>query len=250
VPTAAPTGWSTYARIHRPRGRGRRTVVFADFEHSRRLPGPLAEVPVPGDSRCAASGRWSAMPPTSRRAWQHGCHPGQDRCPDADRSSSAVVGGPAGGPDQARIGTVLTAGAIPAMAGQLEARLSGEPGPSSADLRRAMHLLPGLRQPGRPVHPARCRQHETHAVPGLIVSRSDPLLAVYGDDDAACQCRSPRLCGRGGRLGRAGEEEGDSLLVVAVARSFLHVCLGAFRAGGEDQQVAHSDGCRDGPRAG
>jgi hypothetical protein len=41
----------------------------------------------------------------------------------------------------ARIGTGLAAAAAPELTGQLEARLSGEPGPGSADLHRASNVL-------------------------------------------------------------------------------------------------------------
>jgi hypothetical protein len=41
----------------------------------------------------------------------------------------------------ARIGAAPATAAFPALAGTLETRLSGEPGPSSADLRRASGLI-------------------------------------------------------------------------------------------------------------
>ena len=133
---AAEPRWVDLAR------RAEQTVVFADFGHSRQLPGPLAEVPVPGDSPLRQE--WSLVcdavdQPACVAAWEY---LGQGRRLDADRVFEVLWSvDPQVVRTAARVGATLAATVIPAMAAQLETRLSGEPGPSSADLRRAGGLI-------------------------------------------------------------------------------------------------------------
>ena len=133
---AAEPRWTDLARG------AEQTVIFADFERSRLRDGPVAEIPVPWDSPLRRE--WSLICdapdlPACVTGWEH---PGQDRRRDADRIFEALWSvDPQVVRTAARIGTVLAAAAFPDMAGPLETRLSGEPGPSSADLRRASGLI-------------------------------------------------------------------------------------------------------------
>jgi DICT domain-containing protein len=117
-------------------------VVFADFERVRHLPGPLTEIPVPGKSPLRRE--WALVcdapdHPACVAGWEH---PGQGQRRDPDRIFEVLWSvDPQVVRSAARIGTELAAVAAPELPGQLEARLSGEPGPSSADLRRASGLL-------------------------------------------------------------------------------------------------------------
>jgi DICT domain-containing protein len=133
---ASAPRWADLARI------AEQTVVFADFGRSRLRPGRVAEVAIPGD---APLGReWALVcdapdTPACVAAWER---PGQDRCRDRDRMFEVlwsvdpqVVRG------AARIGAGLAATAIPQLAQRLAGRLSAEPAPSSADLRRASGLI-------------------------------------------------------------------------------------------------------------
>jgi DICT domain-containing protein len=118
------------------------TVVYADFEQVRHRPGPLAEIPVPPGSPMRRE--WSLIcdsqdQPGCVTGWER---PGQGYLADKDRIFEAmwsvdprVVRG------AARLGASLAQPAAPEVAARLRARLSDEPSPSSADLRRASGLL-------------------------------------------------------------------------------------------------------------
>ncbi|HEY6499494.1 MAG TPA: DICT sensory domain-containing protein [Streptosporangiaceae bacterium] len=133
---ASAPRWADLART------AEQTVIFADFGRSRLRPGRVAEVAVPGDAPLRRE--WALVcdapdTPACVAAWER---PGQDRCRDRDRMFEVlwsvdpqVVRG------AARIGAGLAAAAIPQLAQRLEGRLSAEPAPSSADLRRASGLI-------------------------------------------------------------------------------------------------------------
>jgi MerR family transcriptional regulator, light-induced transcriptional regulator len=133
---AAAARWADLART------AEQTVVFADFGRSRLRAGPVAEIAVAGDAPLRRE--WALIcdapdTPACVAAWER---PGQDQCRDQDRIFEVlwsvdpqVVRG------AARIGAGLAAAAIPEIPDRLAARLRGEPGPSSADLRRASGLL-------------------------------------------------------------------------------------------------------------
>lgn len=133
--SAAPR-WADLART------AEQTMVFADFECSRVLPGPLAEVPVPDDSPLRRE--WALIcdapdTPACVTAWER---PGQDRCRDQDRIFEALWSvDPQVVRSAARIGTGLATAAIPHITERLATRLREEPDPSSADLRRATGLI-------------------------------------------------------------------------------------------------------------
>jgi MerR family transcriptional regulator, light-induced transcriptional regulator len=133
---ASAPRWDDLART------AEQTVVFADFGRSRLRPGRVAEVAIPGDAPLRRE--WALVcdapdTPACVAAWER---PGQDRCRDRDRMFEVlwsvdpqVVRG------AARIGAGLAAAAIPQLAQRLAGRLSAEPAPSSADLRRASGLI-------------------------------------------------------------------------------------------------------------
>jgi DICT domain-containing protein len=133
---ASAPRWADLART------AEQTVVFADFGRSRLRPGRVAEVAIPGDAPLRRE--WALVcdapdTPACVAAWER---PGQDRCRDRDRMFEVlwsvdpqVVRG------AARIGAGLAAAAIPQLAQRLADRLSAEPAPSSADLRRASGLI-------------------------------------------------------------------------------------------------------------
>ncbi len=133
---ASASRWADMARS------AEQTVVFGDFEHVRQLPGPLTEIPVPEKSPLRRE--WALVcdapdHPACVAGWEL---PGQGERRDPDRIFEVLWSvDPQIVRSAARIGAQLAAAADPALAGQLEARLSGEPGPSSADLRRASSLL-------------------------------------------------------------------------------------------------------------
>jgi DICT domain-containing protein len=118
------------------------TVVFADFEHSRRRPGPLAEIPVPESSPLRRE--WSLVcdapdHPGCVAGWEQ---PGQDHRRDADRIFEAVWSvDPQVVRSAARIGIALAGAAAPEIPARLEARLGADAGVASADLRRASGLI-------------------------------------------------------------------------------------------------------------
>jgi DICT domain-containing protein len=133
---ASERRWAELART------AEQTMIFADFPHGRMLPGPAAEIPVPADSPMRRE--WVLVcdapdNPACLTAWER---PGQDQVPDQDRifealwSVDALVVRTA-----TRISTSLAATAFPQMPRQLAARLSDEPAPASADLRRASGIL-------------------------------------------------------------------------------------------------------------
>jgi MerR family transcriptional regulator, light-induced transcriptional regulator len=133
---ASASRWTDMARG------AEQTVVFADFKRVRQLPGPLTEIPVPEKSPLRRE--WALVcdapdHPACVVGWEH---PGQGERRDPDRIFEALWSvDPQIVRSAARIGTQLAAAAAPELAGQLKARLSGEPGPSSADLREASSLL-------------------------------------------------------------------------------------------------------------
>jgi MerR family transcriptional regulator, light-induced transcriptional regulator len=133
---ASASRWADLARG------AEQTVVFADFTRSQLRPGRIAEVAVPDDSPLRRE--WTLIcdapdAPACVAAWER---PGQDRRRDRDRMFEVlwsvdpqVVRG------AARIGTGLAAAAIPGLPQRLTDRLSAEPTPSSADLRRASDVI-------------------------------------------------------------------------------------------------------------
>jgi MerR family transcriptional regulator, light-induced transcriptional regulator len=133
---AAASRWADLARTTD------QTVVFADFGRNRRRPGPVAEVAVPEDSPLRRE--WALIcdapdAPACVTAWER---PGQDRCRDRDRTFEVLWSvDPQVVRSAARIGIGLAAAAIPEIPERLAGGLSGEPGPSSADLRRASGLI-------------------------------------------------------------------------------------------------------------
>ena len=118
------------------------TIVFADFPHSRERPGPVAEIGVPEGSPLRRE--WALIcdapdHPACVAGWER---PGQEDRHDRDRVFEAVWSAdPQAVRAAARIGTALAADGVPGLAGRLEARLSPDPGPGSADLHRATGLL-------------------------------------------------------------------------------------------------------------
>ncbi|MDQ2815432.1 MAG: MerR family transcriptional regulator [Actinomycetota bacterium] len=133
--TAAPR-WADLARS------AEQTVIFADFERSRLTAGPIAEVPVPGDSPLRRE--WVLIcdapdHPACVVGWEH---LGQDQYRDQDRTFEAMWSvDPQVVRDAARIGVGLAAATFPDVARRVAARLSTEPGPSSSDLHRASGLI-------------------------------------------------------------------------------------------------------------
>jgi MerR family transcriptional regulator, light-induced transcriptional regulator len=133
---ASASRWADLART------AEQTVVFADFGRSRLCPGPVAEVAVPEDSPLRRE--WALIcdapdTPACVTAWER---PGQERCRDRDRIFEVLWSvDPQVVRTAARIGIGLAAAAIPALPKRITDRLSGDPGPSSADLRRASGLI-------------------------------------------------------------------------------------------------------------
>ena len=133
---AAVPRWADLARS------AEQTVVFADFERVRQLPGPLTEIPVPEKSPLRRE--WALVCdapdyPACVAGWEH---PGQGQRRDPDRTFEVLWSvDPQVVRSAARIGVGLAAADAPELTGQLEARLSGEPGPGSADLHRASSVL-------------------------------------------------------------------------------------------------------------
>jgi DICT domain-containing protein len=132
---AAPR-WADLART------AEQTMIFADFEHGRLLPGPAAEIPVPADSPLLRE--WVLVcdapdHPACVTAWEH---PGQHGRRDADRIFEVLWSvDPQVVRTAARIGTAQAAPAFPQIPVRLAARLNEEPPPASADLRRASGLI-------------------------------------------------------------------------------------------------------------
>jgi MerR family transcriptional regulator, light-induced transcriptional regulator len=133
---AAALRWADLARG------AEQTLVFADFERARLLPGPLAEIPVPGDAPLRRE--WTLVcdapdQPACVAAWER---PGQARHHDQDRIFEVVWSvDPQVVRSAARIGTALAAAAFPDIGSRLAARLGLEPGAGSADLRRASGVI-------------------------------------------------------------------------------------------------------------
>jgi MerR family transcriptional regulator, light-induced transcriptional regulator len=133
---AAAPRWADLART------AEQTMIFADFPRRRLLPGPAAEIPVPAGSPLRRE--WALICdapdyPACVTAWEY---PGQDQCRDADRIFEALWSAdPQVVRTAARIGTAQAAPAFPEIPERLAARLSDEPAPASADLRRASGLL-------------------------------------------------------------------------------------------------------------
>jgi DICT domain-containing protein len=133
---ASAARWADLARV------AEQTVVFADFERSRQRPGPLAEVAISEDSPLRRE--WTLVcdapdTPACVTAWER---PGQERCRDRDRLFEVLWSvDPQVVRTAARIGVGLAAAAITELPELIAGRLSGDPGPSSADLRRASGIL-------------------------------------------------------------------------------------------------------------
>jgi DICT domain-containing protein len=133
---ASAARWADLARA------AEQTVVFADFTRSRLGPGRVAEVAVAEDSPLRRE--WTLVcdapdTPACVTAWER---PGQDGRPDRDRTFEVLWSvDPQVVRAAARIATGLAAAALPQLAKRLTSRLGGEPGPSSADLRRASSLI-------------------------------------------------------------------------------------------------------------
>jgi DICT domain-containing protein len=133
---ASAPRWADLARA------AEQTVIFADFERSRLLGGPVAEVAVPGDSPLRRE--WALVCdapnlPACMTGWER---PGQDRSRDRDRVFEVLWSvDPQVVRSAARIGIGLAAATFPDISRRVAPRLSGEPGPSSADLRRASGLM-------------------------------------------------------------------------------------------------------------
>src|ERR1700742_1297401 len=118
------------------------TVIFADFARSRLRPGRVAEVAVPGDAPLRRE--WTLVcdapdTPACVAAWER---PRQDHPRDRDRMFETLWSvDPQVVRTAARIGAGLAAGTLPQLPPLLAGRLSTEPAPSSADLRRASGLI-------------------------------------------------------------------------------------------------------------
>jgi DICT domain-containing protein len=128
--------WTDLART------AEQTVVFADFGQIRARPGPLTEIPVAADSPMRRE--WALVcdapdHPGCVSAWER---PGQGDRDDASRTFEALWSVDARVVrSAARIGATLAGAAVPEIPARLQARLSQDPGGSSADLRRASGLL-------------------------------------------------------------------------------------------------------------
>jgi len=133
---ASAARWSDLARG------ADQTVVFADFGHSRLRPGPIAEIAVPDDSPLRRE--WAlvcdaADAPACVAAWER---PGQDQRRDQDRVFEMVWSvDPQVVRSAVRIGAGLATAALAEITERLSSRLGEEPGPGSADLRRASGVI-------------------------------------------------------------------------------------------------------------
>jgi MerR family transcriptional regulator, light-induced transcriptional regulator len=133
---ASASRWADLART------AEQTVVFADFGRSGLRPGPIAEVALPEDSPLRRE--WVLIcdapdAPACVTAWER---PGQEQSRDRDRIFEVLWSvDPQVVRTAARIGIGLAAAAIPELPKRIADRLSGDPGPSSADLRRASGLI-------------------------------------------------------------------------------------------------------------
>jgi DICT domain-containing protein len=133
---ASASRWADLART------ADQTVVFADFGRSRLRSGAVAEVAVPEDSPMRRE--WALIcdapdTPACVTAWER---PGQEGCRDRDRTFEMLWSvDPQVVRTAARIGIGLAAAAIPEIPERIAGRLSEDPGPSSADLRRAGGLI-------------------------------------------------------------------------------------------------------------
>ncbi len=128
--------WADLART------AEQTMIFADFERSRLLPGPAAEISIAADSPLRRE--WALIcdapdHPACVTAWEH---PGQDQVRDRDRTFEVLWSvDPLVVRTAALIGTAQAAPAFPQIPRQLADRLNDEPPSASADLRRATGLL-------------------------------------------------------------------------------------------------------------
>jgi DICT domain-containing protein len=133
---ASASRWADLART------AEQTVVFADFGRSRLRPGAVAEIAVPEDSPMRRE--WTLVcdapdTPACVTAWER---PGQERRRDRDRIFEVLWSvDPQVVRTAARIGIGLAAAALPGISERIAGRLSSDPGPSSADLRRAGGLI-------------------------------------------------------------------------------------------------------------
>ncbi len=117
------------------------TVVFADFERSRRT-GSLLEISVPPASPLRREWTLICDAPDHLACVAGWEHPGQEHRPDPDRTFEVLWSvDPQVVRTAARIGTGLTRSFAPEVAGPPHTRLSEEAGPASADLHRASGLI-------------------------------------------------------------------------------------------------------------
>jgi DNA-binding transcriptional MerR regulator len=133
---AASRRWASLART------AEQTLVFADFPQARQRPGPITEIPIPGDS--PVQREWALICdapdlPACVAGWEH---PGQDGKPDTHRTFEALW---SVDPPVVRSATLIAAGlaeaALPGQFTALRQRLAEPAAPSSPDLRRASGLL-------------------------------------------------------------------------------------------------------------
>lgn len=136
-----------FYRAARPRwadlaGTAAQTVVFADFGQRRDQPGPIAEIPIPGDSPLRRE--WTLIcdaddHPACLAAWER---PGQEASRDPDRTFEVVWSvDPQVVRSAARIGAGLAAAAGFGIPAPQQARLSEEASAGSADLHRASGVM-------------------------------------------------------------------------------------------------------------
>jgi DICT domain-containing protein len=117
-------------------------VVFADFERSRRQPGPLLEISVPESSPLRREWTLICDAPDHLACVAGWEHPGQQGRPDPDRIFEVLWSvDPQVVRTAARIGTDLASASAPEVAGRPHARLAEEAASASADLRRASGLI-------------------------------------------------------------------------------------------------------------
>ena len=133
---ASAARWADLART------AEQTVVFADFGRSRLRPGRSRRSRFPRTRPLRRE--WALIcdapdTPACVAAWER---PGQDQRRDRDRIFEVLWSvDPQVVRTAARIGIGLAAAAIPELPERLSGRLSEDPGPSSADLRRASGLI-------------------------------------------------------------------------------------------------------------
>jgi MerR family transcriptional regulator, light-induced transcriptional regulator len=134
--TASRQRWADLARS------ADHTLVFADFPDTRRRPGRLTEIPIPGTSPMLRE--WALVcdapdHPACVAGWEH---PGQEHAPDPDRIFEVMWSvDPPVVRSASRIAAAMAAAAGSGLPAQSQGRLTEQPAPSSPDLRRASDLL-------------------------------------------------------------------------------------------------------------